>query len=102
MIQVYLLSVHSVWMMFAIKLMITTQQDKKNLNWVWWYDAEIMAYKRFYIIVNGLFIRCRKLNNAPFVFITQTYFSVPKEVRLNSTPYLITKIIIKRVTTNCY
>ena len=38
-----------------------------------------------------MFIRCRKLNIS-LVFITQSYFSVPKDVRLNSTHYLIMKI----------
>ena len=42
-----------------------------------------------------MFIRCRKLN-IYLVFITQFYFSVPKEVRLNSTHYLITKIHNRR------
>ena len=37
-----------------------------------------------------MFIRCRKLNIS-LVFITQSYFSVPKEVRFNSTHYLIMK-----------
>ena len=35
--------------------------------------------------------RCRKVNIS-LVFITQSYFSVPKDVRLNSTHYLIKKI----------
>ena len=34
--------------------------------------------------------------NIYLVFITQSYFSVPKEVRLNSTHYLIMKIHKKR------
>ena len=38
-----------------------------------------------------MFIRCRKLN-ITLVFITQPYFSVPKDVRLNSTHYLVMKI----------
>ena len=38
-----------------------------------------------------IFIRCRKWNIS-LVFITQPYFSFPKEVRLNSTHYLILKI----------
>ena len=38
-----------------------------------------------------LFIRCRKLNIS-LVFITQFYFSVRKDARLNSTHYLIMKI----------
>ena len=34
--------------------------------------------------------------NISLVFITQSFFSVPKEVRLNSTHYLIMKIYNKR------
>ena len=57
--------------------------------------ADIMTNKRFQAIIKELFIRCRKLNIS-FVFITQSYFSVPKELRLNSTHYLIMKIHNKR------
>ena len=46
-----------------------------------------------------MFIRCRKLN-VSLVFITQSYFSVPKDVRLNSTHYLIMKINNKRELEN--
>ena len=46
-----------------------------------------------------LFIRCRK-QNISLVFITQSYFSVPKGVRLNSTHYLIMKINNKRELQN--
>ena len=38
-----------------------------------------------------MFIRCRKLNIS-LVFINQSCFSVPKDVRLNSTHSLIMKI----------
>ena len=38
-----------------------------------------------------MFIRCRKLNIS-LVFITQSYFSVPKDVRLNTAHYFIMKI----------
>ena len=38
-----------------------------------------------------MFIRCIKLNIS-LVFITQSYFFVPKDVRLNPTLYLIMKI----------
>ena len=34
--------------------------------------------------------------NISLVFITQSYFSIPKEIRLNSTHYLIMKIYSKR------
>ena len=46
-----------------------------------------------------MFIRYRKLNIS-LVFITQSYFSVPKEVRLNSTHYLIMKVNNKRELKN--
>ena len=54
-----------------------------------------MTNKRVQAIIKELFIRCRKIN-IYFVFITQSYFSIPKEVRLNSTHYLIMKIHNKR------
>ena len=57
--------------------------------------ADIMSNKKFQAIIKELFIRCRKLNIS-LVFITQSYFSVPKDVRLNSTHYLIMKISSKR------
>ena len=57
--------------------------------------ANIMANKRFQAIIKELFIRCRKLNIS-LVFITKSYFSVPKGVRLNSTHYLIVKINNKK------
>ena len=53
--------------------------------------ADIMSNKKFQAIIKELFIRCRKLNIS-LVFITQSYFSVPKDVRLNSAHYLIMKI----------
>ena len=57
--------------------------------------ADIMSNKKFQTIIKKLFIRCRRLN-VSLVFITQSYFSVPKDVRLNSTHYLIMKIKNKR------
>ena len=54
-------------------------------------DCMIMTNKKFQSIIKELFIRCRKLN-VSLVFITQSYFSVPKGVRLDSTYYLIMKI----------
>ena len=53
--------------------------------------ADIMTNKKFQSIIKELFIRCRKLNIS-LVFITQSYFSFPKSIRLNSTHYLIMKI----------
>ena len=53
--------------------------------------VDIMSNKKFQILIKELFIRCRKLNIS-LVFITQSYFSVPKDVRLNSKRFLIMKI----------
>ena len=61
--------------------------------------ADIMTNKKFQAVIKELFIRYRKLNIL-LVFITQSYFSVPKEVRLNSTHYLIMKIHNKRESQN--
>ena len=58
-----------------------------------------MTNKKIQAIIKELFIRCRKLNIS-LVFITQSYFSVPKDVRLNSTHYLIMKINTKRELQN--
>ena len=61
--------------------------------------ADIMSNKKLLTIIKELFIRCRKLNIS-LVFISQSYFSVPKDVRLNSTHYLIMKINNKRELQN--
>ena len=47
--------------------------------------------KKLNLIVTELFIRGRKLS---IVFITQSYFKVPKDVRLNSTHFFIMKIAL--------
>ena len=71
--------------------------SRKRKNLIVFDDmiADIMSNKKFQAIIKELFIRCRKLNIS-LVFITQSYFSVPKDVRLNSTHYLIMKISGKR------
>ena len=51
--------------------------------------------KKLDSIVTELFIRGRKLKIS-IVFITQSYFKVPKDVRLNSTHFFIMKISNKR------
>ena len=63
--------------------------------------VDIMTSKKFQAIIKDLFIRFRKLNMfIIIVFITQSYFSIPKDVRLNSTHYLIMKINNKRELQN--
>ena len=51
--------------------------------------------KKLIPVVTELFIRGRKLNIA-IVFVTQSYFKVPKDVRLNSTHFFIMRIPNKR------
>ena len=57
--------------------------------------ADMINNKKLNSIVTELFIRGRKLNIS-LVFITQSYFKVPKDVRLNSTHFFIMKIPNKR------
>ena len=57
--------------------------------------GDMLNNKKLNPIVNELFIRGRKLN-VSVVFITQSYFSVPKNIRLNSTNYFFMKIPYKR------
>ena len=59
---------------------------------------DILTNKKFQTIVRELFMRCRKLNIS-LVFISQSYFSVSKDVRLNST-HLIMKINNRRELQN--
>ena len=61
--------------------------------------ADIMDNRRFQAIIKELFIRRRKLNIS-LVSITQSYFSVPKDVRLNPTHYFIMKINNRRELQN--
>ena len=57
--------------------------------------ADMINKKKLNSIVTELFIRGRKLNIS-LVFITQSYFKVPKDVRLISTHFFIMKIPNKR------
>ena len=57
--------------------------------------ADMINNKKLNSIVTELFIRGRKLNIS-LVFITQSYFKVPKDARLNTTHIFITKISNKR------
>ena len=62
--------------------------------------ADMINNKNLNSVITELFIRDRKLNIST-VFITQSYFKVPKDVRLNSTHFFIMKIFKKRTSTNC-
>ena len=61
------------------------------------YDviADLISKKKPNPIVRELFIKKIKLNIS-LVFIKQSYFKVPKDVKLNPTHYFIKKILNKR------
>ena len=67
--------------------------DKENRILIVFDDmiADMINNKQLNSIITELFIRCRKLNIS-LVFITQSYFKVPKDVRLNTTHFFIAKI----------
>ena len=52
--------------------------------------GDLLSNKKVNPMVTELSIRCRNLNIS-LVFITQFYFAVPKNIRLNSTHYFIRK-----------
>ena len=55
----------------------------------------MLSNKKFNPMLTKLFITERKLNIS-LVFITQSYFFIPKNVRLNSTHYFVMEIPNKR------
>ena len=57
--------------------------------------ADIIVYKKLNPVVTDLLIRGRKLKIS-IVFITQSYFKLPKDVRINSTNIFIMKIFNRR------
>ena len=87
----YLLNIQVRWIMFMRTLMVIIQAEKKILIIFDDMIADITKNRKIQAIIKKLFIRCRKLNIS-LVFITQPWFSVPKDVKLNSTHYLIMKI----------
>ena len=61
--------------------------------------SHVMSNKKPQQVLKELFIRCTKLNIS-LCFLTQSYCSVPKDVRLNSTYYVIFKLNNKRELQN--
>ena len=68
-----------------------TDKERKTLIAFDDMIADMINNKKLNSIVTELFIRGRKLNIS-LVFITLSYFKVPKNVRLNTTHFFITKI----------
>ena len=61
--------------------------------------SHVMSDKKAQQILKYLFIRCRKLNIS-LCFLTQSYFSVPKDVRLNCTHCILFKLNNRRELQN--
>ena len=59
--------------------------------------ADIMMSKKFQAVIKKLFIRCRKLNIS-LVFITQSYFPVPKIIKMTVTDQ--SKILDRKIMQN--
>ena len=57
--------------------------------------ADMLSNKKLNPVVTELSLRGRKLNIS-LVFITQSYFAAPKNIRLGSTHYFVWKISKKR------
>ena len=58
-----------------------------------------MSNKKAQQVLKELLIRCRKLNIS-LCFLTQSYFSVQKDVKLNCTHYVIFKLNNRRELQN--
>ena len=81
----------------AYKNMDDYNPDKENKILIVFDDmiADMIHNKKLNSLVTELFIRGRKLN-IPLVFITQSFFKVPKDVRLNTSHFFIAKVPNKR------
>ena len=95
MILKVLLSSRIIWMIF-IKILKNTIQIRNIKHWsflmIWLLIC--LVIKKLNPVLSELFIKGRKLNIS-LVFITQSCFAVPKNIKLNSTHYFITKILCK-------
>ena len=87
------MSIQMICVMFTKILVITIHPDpeRKILIVFDHVIADMVHNKRLDSIVTELFIRGKKLNIS-LVFITQSYFKVPKDVKLNTTQFFIAKI----------
>ena len=80
----HLLKAQIQWMTF-MKTFINDYNLNRRRKILMVFDgmiADIMTNKKFQAIIKEMFIRGRKINIS-LVFINQSYFSVPKDARLN-------------------
>ena len=95
MIVKLLLSTQMIWMIF-IKILKNTIQIKNKKHWynidIAFVDmmADMLSNEKLNPILAELFIKGKKLNTS-LLFITQSYFVVPKNIRLNLTHYFAMK-----------
>ena len=77
--------------------------DKKRKVLIVFDDmiADMINNKKLNPMETELFIRGRKLNISVF-FTTQSYFKVPKDVRLNSTHFFYENSKWKRNSASCF
>ena len=97
MIKQFLLNTQMIWMIFRKILNEGYNPNKKQKMLIVFDDMilDMLSNKKRNPIGTELFIRERKLEFS-LAFITQSYFAVPKNIRLNSTHYFVMKIPNKR------
>ena len=80
---------------------INDYNTKRNRKLLIVFDDMIanINTKKIQAMVQELFFRCKKINIL-LASIIQSYFSVPKDIKLNATHYLIMKIHNKRELQN--
>ena len=104
MIQKVLLNTQMIWMIFIYKHIEEYIPNKKRKIVIVFDDmiSDMLSNKKLNPVETELFIRGRKLNIS-LVFITPSYYTVPKDIRLNCKHYFIIKIPNKqtRTSTNC-
>ena len=79
MILKFLFNTEMIWMIFMVILKNTVQIKKCKIQII--FDdmiADILSNKKLNTVVTELFIRGRK-QNFSLVFVTQSYFAVPKK-----------------------
>ena len=93
MILNFFLNTQIIWIIF--KNIEEYNSKKKGRNIFEDVIFDILANKKLNPVVTELFIIGRKLNIS-VVFITKYYFAVPRNIRLNSKCYFLTKIPNKK------
>ena len=85
-----------IWMIFIKRIEEYNPNKKcKILNFFNYMIADMLSNKKLNLITTELLIRGRKLNTS-LVFITESYFAVPKNIGLNYTHYIMIKISNKQ------